>query len=394
LNRVGAVIVAAGRGTRMGAPANKVLLPLQGQPVLTWSVRAFAEGATITEIVVVAHPEETAAVSALLETAAVAKVAGVVPGGAERGDSVRAGLAALPPAVAHVAVHDGARPLVSPRLIAACVEAAREHGAAVPALPALDTLKRASPDGAFRETVDRRDLFAVQTPQVFRRDWLEAAYARAAADAYSGTDDAALVERLGHPVRRVAGERANVKITLPEDLELAAALLARRSPVEAARMTATGYGYDVHPLEPGRRLVLGGVEIAHTHGLRGHSDADVLTHALCDALLGAAGLEDIGVLFPDTDDRYRGISSLVLLEEVARRLRDAGCRFLHADLTLVAEAPRIRPHVPDMRANLARALACAPDQINVKATTSEGLGFVGRGEGMVAHAVATVAKSG
>jgi 2-C-methyl-D-erythritol 4-phosphate cytidylyltransferase/2-C-methyl-D-erythritol 2,4-cyclodiphosphate synthase len=389
---VGAVIVAAGRGARMGAPTNKVFLPLRGEPVLTWTVRAFEQSDAIGAMVLVAHPDEIAAVSGLLEAAAFVKVAAIVAGGEERAESVRAGLAALPGVADLVAVHDGARPLVSPGLIAACVAACREHGAVVPALPQMETMKRASPDGAFRETVDRRDLYAVQTPQVFRRDWLEAAYARAAEEGYSGTDDASLVERLGYPVRWVAGERANLKITLPEDMEMAEALLARGAPPDTLAMIATGYGYDVHVLDPERPLILGGVAIPHTHGLRGHSDADVLTHALCDALLGAAGLDDIGVLFPDTDERYRGISSLLLLEEVARRLQTAGCRFLHADVTLVAEAPKIRPHVPAMRAHLSRALGCAPEQINLKATTSEGLGFVGRREGMAAHAVATVER--
>jgi 2-C-methyl-D-erythritol 4-phosphate cytidylyltransferase/2-C-methyl-D-erythritol 2,4-cyclodiphosphate synthase len=382
--RVVAIVAAAGRGQRFGGPENKVFSLLAGRPVLFWTLRALQRSPSVAEVLIATGPGEEERVRELAAAGGFDKVRSTRPGGAERYETVWNALQALDPETTHIAVHDGARPLARPHLIEAVIAAALKHGAAVPAMPVVDTLKR-SPDGTeTTETASRTGLYGVQTPQVFRRDWLEEAYCSARSASFAGTDDAAYVERLGHPVRLVPGDRDNLKVTLPADLKDAERLLL------AGAATRTGFGYDVHPLIDGRPLVLGGVLLEHPRGLEGHSDADVLLHAVCDALLGAACLGDIGLHFPNTDPRYRGIASLELLREVAAALAQAGFVPEHVDATLIAEAPKIRPHVDAMRANIAAALGLEAAAINVKATTSERLGFVGREEGMAAYAVATV----
>ena len=383
---VTAIVAAAGRGRRFGAGENKVFAPLAGRTVLHWSLHQLAASGAVDTIVIVTGAEDLQRVREI--AAAFPLVHAVCEGGAERYDSVQNALAALPEGTDVVAVHDGARPLATPALIASVVGEAREHGAALPATPISDTLKRSADGTETRETVDRRGLYAVQTPQAFRRDLLVEAYRSAGADGFTGTDDASYVERLGHPVRLVPGERNNLKITVQEDLQMAEAIL---SPSPVLR---TGFGYDVHRLAPDRRLVLGGVELHHPQGLGldGHSDADVLLHAISDALLGAAALGDIGQHFPNTDERYRGVSSLVLLGAVSRLLREHGWEPVNVDSMLIAERPKIGPHVDTMRRHIAEAMDLDPGAISVKATTNERLGFPGREEGMAAHAVATIRK--
>lgn len=378
------IVAAAGRGKRFGGPENKVFAPLAGKTVLHWSVAALCPAADA--LVIVAAAEDLSRVRDI--AAACEREYVVVEGGVERYESVRNALEALPAETDLVAVHDGARPLASHSLVAAVIEAARRYGAALPAIPVGDTVKRSDSGDETRETVDRRHLYGVQTPQVFRRELLVEAYRSASEAGYAGTDDASYVERLGHPVRLVPGEKRNLKITLAEDLEMAEALMAGGAAVR------TGFGYDVHRLVPGRPLVLGGVPLEHPAGLGldGHSDADVLLHAIADALLGAAALGDIGQHFSNTDARYRGVSSLSLLEEVAGMLRAAGWEPVNVDGMLLAERPKIRPHVEEMRARIAAAIGIAPGAVSVKATTNEGLGFEGREEGMAAHAVAAVRR--
>lgn len=379
-----AILAAAGRGRRFGAPESKVFALLLGRPVLLWSLLALERSPSVGRIVTAVSPGDVERVTRIVEPARRAGTISICLGGEERPDTVWSALQQVPPETELVAVHDGARPLARPDLIEAVIAAAREDGAALPALPVVDTLKRSSDGVTTRETADRKGLYGVQTPQVFRRELLLEAYRSAQEAGFSGTDDAAYVERLGHEVRLVPGDRDNLKITRPEDLAQAERLLLAGTP------TRTGFGYDVHPLVEGRPLVLGGVRLEHPLGLEGHSDADVLLHAIADAVLGAACLGDIGLHFPNTDPRYRNISSLTLLEEVRRVVREAGFRIEHVDATLIAEAPRIRPHADTMRANIAAALEIAVDHVSVKATTNERLGFVGREEGMAAHAVATV----
>ena len=395
-----ALIPAAGRAARFqsgadGSPGNsgnKVYAPLAGKPVLRWTAEAFASHPEIEGIVVVCGPEEVADCRAAL--AGTEKLLAIVPGGRTRQESVAMGLFALGGGADDlVMVHDGARPLVSAGVITRCLEASLRLGNSVAALPVTDTLKAADETQIVTRTVDRESLWAVQTPQVFRVATLYEAHTSARDRGWTGTDEASLVEMFtDESVHLTLGEPENFKITRPEDLRLAEALLLPRS--EAVPMLPRiGFGYDIHPLIEGRRLFLGGVEIPSDRGLDGHSDADVLLHALCDALLGAAALPDIGNLFPNTDAAYKNISSLTLLREVFGHLTKLGYAVGNVDITVIAEAPKIAPHVLQMRKIIAEALGVTPSQVGIKATTNEGLGALGRSEGIAAHAVALIARS-
>jgi 2-C-methyl-D-erythritol 4-phosphate cytidylyltransferase/2-C-methyl-D-erythritol 2,4-cyclodiphosphate synthase len=301
----------------------------------------------------------------------------VVAGGERRVDSVRAGFAEIPDDCDLVLVHDGVRPGVTAELVGRVVEAALRHGAAVPVLPVRDTVKEVDGAGRVVRTVSREPLRLVQTPQGFRREVLRQAYAWAGQNGDPDfTDDAALVEASGQRVSVVSGDEENVKVTVPGDLIRLGLLVPR-----------VGHGYDVHRLEAGRKLILGGVEIGHDRGLLGHSDGDVALHALCDALLGAAGLPDIGQQFPADDPQYAGADSLELLRRVVALVRRAGWRASSADLTLIAERPRLSGHLPGMAEKISKALGVQPESIGLKATTEEGLGFANREAGIAAHAM-------
>lgn len=382
-----AIIPAAGQGRRMGGEVPKQYLPLEGRPLLWHTLSALERSPLIRALILAVRPEDRQLAEQL--AAGFAKVRCLVPGGEERGDSVRAGLGATNADDGIVLVHDAVRPFVSLSLIERVVAAAREWGAAIPALLVRETIKVVG-DGQVVETPPRSRLRAAQTPQGFRRSLLLEAFGRQEGGT-PATDEAMLVERLGHPVRVVEGEVENLKITTPEDLAWAAWWLQHSAGGQMQMSSVrVGQGYDVHRLEVGRALVLGGVTIPFERGLAGHSDADVLIHAIMDALLGAAGLGDIGRLFPDTDPRYRGISSLLLLQEVGARLQQEGAHILNIDATLLAQRPRVAPHVPEMIARMAGALQLEPGRLSVKATTTECLGFVGREEGIAAQAVALI----
>ena len=387
---VTAIIAAAGSGRRMGREVNKVFLPLAGQAVLARSVAAVAACPEVDGLIVVVAPGEEAQATGLLAPLDLAKPWRVVAGGRERQHSVANALAAVPQAARLILIHDGARPLIDAAAVAAAIAAAREHGAAGVAVPVKDTIKAVDAVGCIVATPDRSTLWAIQTPQVFAASLLRRAYAAAERDGVLATDDAALVERLGHEVKIVAGSYRNLKITTPEDLTVARALLES----EAHSMQRIGTGYDVHRLVAGRPLILGGVDIPYERGLEGHSDADVLLHAVKDALLGAAALGDIGRHFPDSDPAYKGASSFRLLAIVGEKLAAAGWRAYNIDAVVIAERPKLAPHIPAMNANIAAALGIAAGQVNVKATTTEGLGFTGRGEGIAAQAVATIVPVG
>jgi 2-C-methyl-D-erythritol 4-phosphate cytidylyltransferase/2-C-methyl-D-erythritol 2,4-cyclodiphosphate synthase len=387
--RVGAILAAGGSGQRAGLA--KQWLVLGSETVLRRSARLLAASGVVDALAVVVPPGEEGRGAAECDGLGLPVTA--VAGGAARADSVRNGLAALAGCPV-VVVHDAARPFASPGLAARVAAAAAADGAALAAVPVTDTVKRADrPAGAAPEaaplrvagTLDRRELWLAQTPQGFRRDVLVRAYEAAGAGASGATDECALVEAAGGKVTLVPGEPGNFKLTGPEDLARA------RAAVEAP--VAMGVGYDTHRFAPGRRLVLGGVEF-EGDGLLGHSDADVCAHAIGDAILGAAGLGDLGRHFPDTDPRWKGVSSLVLLAEIARKAADAGFRVGNADVTLAARRPKIAPRAAEMRERLAAALGVSPGQVNVKATTGEGMGFVGREEGIAAHAVALLVRVG
>ena len=386
---VAAVIVAAGRGTRFGGTLPKVFAPLGGVPLLCRSVLAYEQCDAVGEIVVVAPPGHCER-AGLVCAEHTSRLRAVVPGGEQRPESVMAGLEALrgePPEI--VCIHDGARPLVDPATIERTINAARAHGAAIAGIPATDTLKRVDQSGRIVATPVRAELRHAQTPQTFRWEIILEAYQRARLEGLDVTDDASLVERMGHPVYVTEGHPDNIKVTTPDDLARAEWLLARREGRSAATMRI-GTGYDVHALVVGRALVLGGVVVPHRLGLGGHSDADVLTHAICDALLGAAALGDIGRHFPDDDPQYEGACSLDLAQQVVTILASEGWRPANVDATVICQRPRLSPHVPAMRANLADALGLPVEAVSVKATTTEGLGFAGRGEGIAAQAVVSI----
>jgi 2-C-methyl-D-erythritol 4-phosphate cytidylyltransferase / 2-C-methyl-D-erythritol 2,4-cyclodiphosphate synthase len=376
---VGAVVVAAGQGSRFGGL--KQFEDLAGESVLRRAVRTACLAAT--ELAVVVPSAEVGRAQGLL--AGLTPLPRVVAGAEARAMSVLAGLEALAGEPEWVLIHDGVRPLASPELFARVLEAAREHGAAIPVVPVNETVKRVT-SGRVVQTLDRTDLALVQTPQAFRRRQLLDAFASLGAKAASCTDEAALLEALHLPVAVVQGEPMNVKITTTQDLARVSEVLTAQRGGAMERMRV-GFGYDVHPFAKGRRLVLAGVDF-EGDGLAGHSDADIVAHAVADAILGAAGMGDIGRHFPDTDEAFRGADSLVLLGRVVALVKDAGFRVGNVDLTVAARRPKIAPSASAMTVRLAQVLGIEGSRINIKATTGERLGFVGRQEGIAVSAVA------
>lgn len=446
----------------MGVGVHKQFLPLAGIPVLAHTLKVFQEAEGIKEIVVVGAGEDIAQIWELVRRFRFSKVSGIPVGGRQRQESVLAGLKALSETIRTVVVHDGARPLLTLTELNRFLGKAAGSVAAIMAVRVKDTIKRVDGAGWVLETLPRSELCSVQTPQVFERQLLREAHLKARAAGFAATDDGALLEWLGQPVRVLPGSFENIKITTPEDLFLAERILERRRAETAAASGAAageeedpgvhrtagtspsgygqdpaarvgpcaqqvapaeeknrmirqesdfltepagkrsenyeartppfrvGVGYDVHALADGRSLVLGGVKVPYARGLLGHSDADVLVHAIMDALLGALALGDLGVHFPDTEEEYRGISSLVLLERVTGLIKERGYRVGNLDSIVVAQKPKLAPYIPAMRENIARTLAVAQDRVSVKATTTECLGFAGREEGIAAQAVVTL----
>src|SRR4051812_5843339 len=381
---VAAVVVAGGRGLRAGGDRPKQYRELAGQPAIRPSLVLFADHRQISVVQPVIHPDDME----LYEAASAGlDLLPPVLGGSTRQASVRAGLEALEarrPEV--VLVHDAARPFASPALVEQAIAAARKAGAAIPAIPVADTVKTIDTAGIVTGTLARDGLRVVQTPQAFKFATLIDAHRRAlAASRDDFTDDAALAEWAGLKVATFEGEVANVKLTTAEDFQRAeAAHLAELSDVR------TGFGFDVHQFAAGDHVMLGGVRIAHEQSVIGHSDADVVLHALVDAILGALADGDIGVHFPPSDPQWRGASSDRFLAFAVERVKARGGRIAHVDITVVCEAPRIGPHRDAMRARMAEIVGIPASRIAVKATTSERMGFTGRGEGIVAFANATV----
>ncbi|MGE0040104.1 MAG: 2-C-methyl-D-erythritol 4-phosphate cytidylyltransferase [Vicinamibacterales bacterium] len=383
--RVAAVIAAGGRGVRVGAGEPKQFLAIGGRSLLEWSVEACLGSPRVDEVVV-ALPADRLGDPPPFLRAPRSKPVTLVAGGARRQDSVRNAVVSLGGRAGIIVVHDAARPFVSADLIARAVDAAEAHGAALAALPVTDTVKQAGPAGddgrRVEATLPRERIFLAQTPQAFRREVLEAAF-EACGDA-DVTDEATLVERAGGTVWLVDGERENLKVTTADDLGWARARAGGTG-------TRVGVGYDLHRLVAGRPLILGGVRIDHEAGLDGHSDADIVCHAVTDAVLGAAALGDIGRLFPDTDARWKGADSVALLRGATDQVRAAGFRVVNVDVTVIAERPKLLPHLERIRGNLAGALDVPVTAVSVKGKTNEGVDSMGRGESMACHAVAMVA---
>ena len=388
-----AVIVAAGRGARMGLERNKVLYPLCGEPIIVRTARAFADSGLFGGgIVVVTGAADREELRAMLDAAGLGALK-VVEGGADRQESVCRGLAACDPAAEIIAIHDGARPLVTRAVIERTIESARATGSGVAAVPLKDTVKQVDGRGCVLSTPRRDSLRAVQTPQTFDAALIRRAHAQFAQGAERATDDATLVEWLGHDVHLTEGDAENIKLTTPEDMLLAAQVLIRRGEAkEEGPVMRIGHGYDVHRLVEGRRLILCGVEIPYERGLLGHSDADVALHALTDALLGAAAMGDIGRHFPDTDPAFKDADSGLLLDHIVGLIRARGYAVGNVDVTIIAQRPKLKDYIERMRGNVAAHLQIDPDCVNVKATTTEKLGFEGEGLGISAHAVACLEK--
>ena len=385
-----AVIVAAGRGARAqsGASAPKQYQQLAGEPVLAHSLRLLTEHPQIDGAVVVINPQDSE-----LYLGASAPYSDyllpAVSGGATRQASVLAGLEALSGRLPdRVLIHDAARPFLTAALVSELVAALDTAPGAIAAEPVSDTLKQEAPDGTIARTVDRAGLWRAQTPQAFRYDVILDAHRRAAAAGRGDfTDDAALAEWAGLPVRLVASSGRNMKLTTAADIELAEHLLA---PAAALLEPRNGTGFDVHRFAEGDHVWLCGVKIAHTHRLEGHSDADVGLHALTDALLGAMGDGDIGQHFPPSEPAWRGAASRIFLLDAAKRVAALGGRISNVDVTFLCEAPKVGPHRIAMRETVAAILGIEASRVGIKATTMEGLGFIGRGEGIAAMASATV----
>lgn len=388
--KVSVIIVAAGSGRRFGYERNKLFFPLCGKPVLAHTLAHVFGASSVQEVVIVHAERDLPEIQSLVESLHPSVPVRYAIGGAEREDSVYNGLIATSEDCDIVMVHDGARPYAGPEWFDNALPAMKEANAAIYAIPVKDTVKmkeRADAKGAqFVKTLDRSRLVAVQTPQIFRRSVLLKAHQYANAHHLSSTDDASLVEAIGEKIVLLQGEERNHKVTTMADVPILEFYM--NGPTEHR----VGSGYDVHQLAAGRKLILGGVEVPYDRGLAGHSDADVLIHALMDALLGAAGLKDIGTYFPDTDNAFKNISSLVLLEKVRQILIENSCRIINVDVTLLAQKPKIKPYVPQMIENIAKALQIDTAAVSVKATTTERLGFVGHEEGMAAQAAAMVLK--
>lgn len=377
--KVGAIVVAAGSSTRMGF--DKLLFEIEGKTVLLLSLEALANNHYVDFLVVVVGANRPQ-VEDMLKENPLGKPCVLVQGGKTRMESVLAGIQASEEAQL-VAIHDGARPFVSDELICKGIELAVQTGAAAPGIPVKDTVKRVE-NGQVAETPQRSSLRAIQTPQVFLREvYKKAVAALQAKDFDTITDDCMVLEKCGCPVMIFEGEEGNIKITTPADLPQKEKELKNMLP-------RIGHGYDVHRLIEGRDLIIGGVKIPYEKGLMGHSDADVLLHAITDALFGALALGDIGTHFPDTDPAYKGADSLQLLGRAVKIAGEKGYVVGNLDATILCQAPKLKPHIPAMVEKIAATLGIEKEAVSVKATTEEKLGFTGAGEGIAAHCVMLV----
>ncbi len=372
--KINAVLPCAGRGERAGLGYNKTLALLGEKPVALASAECFASLPEVTRIVVVVGAGEEEEFKKAFSPLGDRVV--FVIGGDTRTASVYAGICACEEDADIIAIHDGARPFLSEALLRRTIDVGASHGSAIPVIPVTDSLREVH--GEFSHAVDRSCFFAVQTPQVFDAYKLRTAYISAMKDGFTFSDDAQVFERYMGNVTLCPGDSSNVKLTHPSDF--------------SPHGFSVGCGFDTHRLVEGRKLILGGVDIPHTKGLLGHSDADVLVHAIMDALLSAVHARDIGVLFPDTDARYAGISSMKLLQEVKGVLDKKGAQILNISAVIMAQKPKLKDYIPLMCANIARTLNIPEESVSISATTTEGIGLVGREEGISCHAVAGVRK--
>ena len=380
---VSVIIAAAGNSSRMGKNVSKQLLDISNNKVIEFSLKAFSNSEYVKEIVISTKKEEVEIISQLKKT--YPKLTSIVEGGKVRQESVKKALNVLNKNSEFVAIHDAARPLITTEDIDKIIKLALSCGAVCPVSKVVDTVKIAE-DGTITDTINRDTVFLASTPQVFKTDLYKQCVS-SLKDTDTFTDDCSLVEKFGYKVKTYVMERDNTKITTPKDFKKVKNALENSTP-----SIRIGHGYDVHRLATDRDLILGGVKIPHSVGLLGHSDADVLTHAIIDSLLGAASLGDIGKHFPDSDEKYKGISSMKLLFHVKNLLDEHGYKVSNLDATIIAQEPKLSPFIKEMTKNIINVLGVEENQVNVKATTEEKLGFTGEKLGISAHCVSMIYK--
>jgi len=382
-NKMPVIVVAAGNSSRMNG-INKQFLMLDNVPVIIRTILAFEKCKSVSRIILVTKKDDVFALKSLCDDYKITKLSSVVAGGNTRHKSVMNGIAMLESTENNVLITDGARPFVTQKIIDDVASALESADCALACIKVNDTVKKADENGVILGTVDRANLYLAQTPQGVNVKKYISACGTLDVDLF--TDDASIMEAAGYKTIICDGDRKNIKITEPCDISLA------KSFVGSERKMRIGHGYDVHRLVENRKLIIGGVDIPYHQGLLGHSDADVLLHAICDSLLGAAALGDIGKHFPDTDDRFKGIDSLILLKETGNILRQSGFVVGNIDATVIAQAPKMAPYIEKMRENIANALSIDVSLVSVKATTEEKLGFTGNKEGISAHSICTVSS--
>jgi 2-C-methyl-D-erythritol 4-phosphate cytidylyltransferase / 2-C-methyl-D-erythritol 2,4-cyclodiphosphate synthase len=390
------ILAAAGSGKRLGLGKNKAFVLLGVAPIIVYNLKQINTIKNLDRVVVVVAANEISEAAEILEKYQDEYYPGLqwelIAGGKERQDSVANALDAITETGGYIAVHDGARPFATAQIFERVWQVARKTGAAIAAVPVKNTIKIVDDKNLVTVTPERNTLYSVQTPQIFRVWLLKMAYKALKITGAVVTDDASAVELMGVPVTVAEGSYENNKITTPEDLLWAKALLREKGAVTVDESIHVGSGFDVHCLVPNRKLIICGISIPYELGLEGHSDADVALHALMDAMLGAAGMGDIGQHFPDTDAAFKDADSMILLRHVIKTLALAGWQVGNADITIIAEQPKIAPYKEAMKKNLQKELRLADDALNVKATTTEKLGFVGRKEGIAAQAIVTVIR--
>jgi 2-C-methyl-D-erythritol 4-phosphate cytidylyltransferase/2-C-methyl-D-erythritol 2,4-cyclodiphosphate synthase len=391
--KIAAVIAAGGTGSRLGKDIPKQFLELAGKPILLHTLEGILSLPDVRQVVIALPIKHIPPARKLLERQKWRMPINCIGGGPSRQESVQRGVARVKSEIDLILVHDAVRPLCDLATMQRVVDAAWERGGAVPALPATETIQRVSSRGRILQSPPREELYSIQTPQGFHAAILRSALARASKSGFKGTDESSVVRWAGYPVCVVPGSPDNIKITKPSDLRIAEILLSGSQrpasvPVSHHSVVRIGHGIDYHRLLEGRRLILGGLEVPFEKGLDGHSDADVLSHAICDAILGAAALGDLGRHFPDSDPAHHNRSSLEFLRDIRVQIDRAGWSIQNIDATLLAERPRLAPFIEAMRSNIAGALGITAGQISIKATTTEGMNAEGRGEGITAQAVA------
>ncbi len=380
--KITALIASAGSGSRMGANIPKQFINIKNKPVLMHTLDVFDTCPEIDDIVIISRTDDIDYIKELLQKYNIKKVSDIVSGGDTRQKSVINGLNRVNGEI--VLIHDGARPFVTHKQIRALIDEIKLSSAASLGIPVTDTLKLSN-NSTIVKTVDRENLYAIQTPQGFKTDLIKKAHKYALENSLSVTDDCSVCEAMGVDVKIVTGSPLNIKITTPDDLVLAEGILNREE-----KSMRVGMGYDVHKLVENRKLILGGIEIPYELGLLGHSDADVLLHAIMDALLGAAALGDIGKHFPDTDNKWKGADSKDLFAAVYELITKKGAKIINIDATVIAQRPKLAGYIPEMVKTVAEILNLDIDAVNIKATTTEKLGFCGRGEGIAAEAICSI----